>query len=158
MASGSAEAMQSGEHIVIAGLAIQLLFFGFFIFVAFIFHWRVTKLASTYKISKSVRSQSGRFSWDLLMWALYVACVLILVRSVFRVIEFVQGNDGFIMSHEFLLYIFDGALMALMGALLGIIFPGSFLSGRGGNQCERAVSESAASDTLPLEEGRYSWK
>ena len=158
MAAGSAEAMQSGEYIVIAGLAIQLLFFGFFMFVAFLFHWRVTKTTSTYKTSKVVRSRSGRFSWHSLMWALYAACVLILVRSVFRVIEFVQGNDGFIMSHEYLLYIFDGALMVLTGAFLGIMFPGSFLSGKGGNQSERATSESVASDMLPLEEGWYSWK
>lgn len=34
--------------------------------------------------------------------------MLILARSVFRVIEFMQGNDGFIMSHEYMLYIFDG--------------------------------------------------
>lgn len=67
MAADSAEAMQSGEHIVIAGLAIQLLFFGFFMFVAFFFHWRVTKTASTYKISKAVKSQCGRFSWHSLM-------------------------------------------------------------------------------------------
>lgn len=158
MAAGSAEAMQTGETIVIVGLAIQLLFFSFFLFVAFLFHWRVTKPASIYKISKAVRSRSGRFSWASLMWALYTACALILVRSVFRVIEFVQGNDGFIMSHEYLLYIFDGALMVLTGAVLGIVFPGSFLSGRGGNQWERAESESVASDTLPLEEVRCSWK
>ncbi|ODM18860.1 hypothetical protein SI65_05477 [Aspergillus cristatus] len=158
MAAGSADAMQSGEYIVIAGLAIQLLFFGFFMFVAFLFHWRVTRTASTYKISKAVKSQSGRFSWHMLMWALYGACVLILVRSVFRVIEFVQGNDGYIMKTEPLLYVFDGALMVLMGAILGMVFPGSFLSVQHGERWERAVSESAASDTLPLEEGRYEWK
>jgi len=158
MAAGSAEAMQSGEYIVIAGLAIQLLFFGFFMFVAFLFHWRVTESASAYKISKAVESQSGRFSWQTLMWTLYGACVLILVRSVFRVIEFVQGNDGYIMKTESLLYVFDGALMVLMGAILGMVFPGSFLSGQQGARWERTVSGSAASDTLPLEEGRYEWK
>jgi len=159
MSAGSADAMQSGEHIVIAGLAIQLLFFGFFMFIAFLFHWRVTKTASTYKISEAVKSQSGQFSWHTLMWALYGACVLILVRSIFRVIEFVQGNDGSIMRSEYLLYIFDGTLMVLMGAILGVVFPGSFLSGRGqAARWERTVSDSAASDTLPLEEGRYGWK
>lgn len=157
MAAGSAKAMQNGEYVVIAGLAIQLLFFGFFMFVAFLFHWRVTKHPSTYRITRAVRSQSTRFSWHSLMWALYAACLLILVRSVFQVIEFVQGNDGFIMRREYLLYIFDGALMALMGIVLGIVFPGSFLSHRG-NRWERAVSDSAGSDTLPLEGGQYTWK
>jgi hypothetical protein len=36
MSAGSADATRSGAYIVITGLAIQLLFFGFFMFVAFL--------------------------------------------------------------------------------------------------------------------------
>lgn len=43
----------------------------------------------------------------------------------------------------------------LMGGILGIV---SWVFFVGGSQWERAVSESVASDTLPLEEGRYGWK
>lgn len=129
MAAGSQSAMQTGQNIVIAGLAIQLLFFGFFIFVASLFHWRVTRSPTYRAIStdREVRSHSSRYSWESLMWALYAACVLILIRSIFRVVEFVQGNDGFIMRREYLLYIFDALLMAGTGIVLGVIFPGSFL-------------------------------
>lgn len=74
------------------------------------------------------------------MWALYAACVLILVRSIFRVVEFVQGNAGFIMRHEYLLYVFDAVLMALTGIVLGLVFPGSFVSRR--SRC--------ADDAVPL--------
>ncbi|PYH41652.1 RTA1 domain-containing protein [Aspergillus saccharolyticus JOP 1030-1] len=126
MAAGTQAAMTSGEHIVIAGLAIQLLFFGFFVLVVSLFHLRVCAAANPVM----GRSQSGRVSWRGLMWALYLACALILVRSVFRVVEFVQGNDGFIMHREYLLYIFDALLMAATGLVLGFVFPGSFLEGQ----------------------------
>ncbi|GES62993.1 RTA1 like protein [Aspergillus terreus] len=130
MAAGTLDAMQNGEHIVIAGLAIQLLWFGFFVVVASVFHWRVVH-QPRHTHPKELRSQSSRFSWNSLMWALYIACALILVRSIFRVVEFVQGNAGFIMRHEYLLYIFDGLLMALTGIVLFVVFPGSFVSTHG---------------------------
>ncbi|GAB1217331.1 hypothetical protein ATERTT37_006569 [Aspergillus terreus] len=130
MAAGTLDAMQNGEHIVIAGLAIQLLWFGFFVVVASVFHWRVVH-RPRHTHPKELRSQSSRFSWHSLMWALYIACALILVRSIFRVVEFVQGNAGFIMRHEYLLYIFDGLLMALTGIVLFVVFPGSFVSTHG---------------------------
>lgn len=60
------------------------------------------------------------------MWALYASCFLILVRSIFRVAEFVEGNDGFIMNREYLLYIFDACLMSLTGIVLAVVYPGSF--------------------------------
>ncbi|KAL4898702.1 RTA1 like protein-domain-containing protein [Aspergillus ambiguus] len=127
MAAGTLDAMKNGEHIVIAGLAIQLLWFGFFVVVASVFHWRVAQRPKEMS-PKELRSHSSRFSWSSLMWALYIACTLILVRSIFRVVEFVQGNAGFIMRHEYLLYIFDALLMALTGIALFVIFPGSFVS------------------------------
>ncbi|PKX95400.1 RTA1 domain-containing protein [Aspergillus novofumigatus IBT 16806] len=96
MAAGTLDAMKNGEHIVIAGLAIQLLWFGFFIVVASLFHWRVV-----------------RHPKDLLGDS--PACVLILVRTIFRVVEF-------------LLYVFDAVLMGLTGIVLGLVFPGSFVS------------------------------
>ncbi|PYI20676.1 RTA1 like protein [Aspergillus violaceofuscus CBS 115571] len=126
MAAGTESAMLAGEHIVIAGLAIQLLFFGFFVLVASLFHWRCASLSA----ATTLKSQSGRLSWRGLMWALYAACTLILIRSIFRVVEFVQGNDGWIMHREYLLYIFDALLMAGTGMVLGFVFPGSFLEGR----------------------------
>jgi hypothetical protein len=142
MAAGTLDAMETGEHIVIIGLAIQLLWFGFFILVASLFHWRVVRHPKyRHLVSKNLKSQTSGISWPTLMWALYAACVLILIRSVFRVIEFVQGNAGFIMSHEYLLYVFDAVLMALTGIVLFVVFPGEFVSGRRGGR--RDIPEDA---------------
>ncbi|KAJ5569010.1 RTA1 domain protein, partial [Penicillium hetheringtonii] len=129
MAAGTLSAMSIGANIVIGGLAVQLLFFGFFVIVSAIFHWRVKKQPQIMHDSDSLQSQGSASSttWVSVMYALYAACVLILVRSVFRVVEFVEGNDGFIMRREYLLYIFDACLMSLTGIVLIIIFPGHLL-------------------------------
>ncbi|KAJ5202987.1 hypothetical protein N7449_005066 [Penicillium cf. viridicatum] len=125
-----------GENIVIGGLAVQLAFFTFFVFVASLLHYRVKKNpkhAAHVKTSRVIRFPHA-VKWEWVMWALYSSCVLILIRSIFRVVEFVQGNDGFIMKHESMLYIFDALLMASTGLTLLFVFPGAFLCpGRGDN-------------------------
>lgn len=123
MAAGSLSAMNTGAHIVVGGLVIQLLFFGFFVYVAGLFHYRVKNRAST---SKPYSSPSFE-TWELMMWTLYAACLLIFVRSVFRVVEFVEGNDGFIMQREYLLYIFDALLMIIQAIILFVVYPGNVL-------------------------------
>ncbi|CAG7940071.1 unnamed protein product [Penicillium salamii] len=133
MAAGTLSAMDIGANIVIGGLAIQLLFFGFFVVVSAIFHWRVKKRSdysnlSGASLTTTSRNSKTKMTWESIMWALYIACLLILVRSIFRVVEFVEGNDGFIMRREYLLYIFDACLMMLTGVVLGICHPGSILT------------------------------
>ncbi|CAI7633026.1 unnamed protein product [Penicillium bialowiezense] len=130
MAAGTLSAMDIGANIVIGGLAIQLLFFGFFVVVSAIFHWRAKKRTGYSNIPSTTRSQNAKtkMTWESVMWALYIACLLILVRSIFRVAEFVEGNNGFIMRREYLLYIFDACLMALTGIVLGVCHPGSLLT------------------------------
>lgn len=131
MAAGTVAAMNTGANIVIGGLVIQLIFFGFFVVVSAIFHWRI----KVTKRSRNVAPSSERSkAWESLMWALYAACFLILVRSIFRVAEFVEGNDGFIMRREYLLYIFDACLMALTGVVLAVVYPGSFLRNNDGKR------------------------
>ncbi|KAI2788401.1 Protein RTM1 [Penicillium oxalicum] len=122
MAAGSISAMNTGANIVIGGLVIQLLFFGFFVIVSAVFHWRVKRNSRDISHARELDKK-----WESIMWALYAACFLILVRSIFRVAEFVEGNNGFIMRREYLLYIFDACLMALAGVVLVITYPGSFL-------------------------------
>lgn len=132
MAAGSLSAMDIGANIVIGGLAVQLLFFGFFVIVSAVFHWRVKKQPqSIHEFIRPTRGFSSRITWESVMYALYAACLLILVRSVFRVVEFVEGNNGFIMRREYLLYIFDACLMSLTGLVLIVIYPGHLLSKRG---------------------------
>src|SRR4051794_40764376 len=99
MAAGSLSAMDTGANIVVGGLVVQLIFFGFFVVVSAVFHWRVKKQPRYIHVPHRVqlRGFENWVTWEAVMWALYAACLLILVRSVFRVVEFVEGNSGFIM-------------------------------------------------------------
>ena len=111
----SASMTKTGEYVVVGGLLFQILFFGFFVVVAFIFHTRLQK--SPTAISLSV-------PWRKHLWALYISSALILIRSIFRVIEFLQGNAGYLFSHEVFMYVFDAILMFGVLVLFVFLHPG----------------------------------
>jgi len=57
------------------------------------------------------------------MMALYVSSGLIVVRSVFRVIAYIQGASGYLLSHEWSLYVFDAILMLGVMVMFNLIHP-----------------------------------
>lgn len=57
------------------------------------------------------------------MRALYIGSLLIMVRSLFRAVEYLQGFDGYLLKHEAYLYIFDALLMFLVMVLFNWIHP-----------------------------------
>ncbi|EEU33774.1 uncharacterized protein NECHADRAFT_56097 [Fusarium vanettenii 77-13-4] len=100
---------ETGEKVIIGGLFVQLAVFGFFMAVAAMFHLRMRRAPSVRALDRSVR-------WQMYLVTLYVTGILIWVRSLFRVIEFIQGNDGELMKSEAYVFIFDSLLM--LAALL----------------------------------------
>jgi hypothetical protein len=46
-----------------------------------------------------------------------------MIRSVFRVVEYVQGFSGYLLSHEVYLYIFDSTLMFCVMAMFNFVHP-----------------------------------
>ncbi|KAF3015980.1 hypothetical protein E8E15_001418 [Penicillium rubens] len=121
MAGGSWDSLHLGEKIVVAGLIIQVLFFGFFIITSAIFHIR---------LYKSPNQQSLVLSgiWQKHMTVLYVASMLIMIRSIFRTVEYAMGNNGYLLRHEVFLYVFDGLLMFAAMLLLNFIHPSEMIS------------------------------
>lgn len=109
-----------GQHVIIGGLGIQVVFFGFFIVVAGIFHYRIARFPTN-------RSQSLSIPWERYLYILYIASLLIMVRSVFRIAEYVMGQDGILLKHEIYLYIFDATLMFLMMVLFNIWHPSKII-------------------------------
>lgn len=45
------------------------------------------------------------------MLVLYVTNTLIMIRSIFRMIEYAQGNNGYLLRYEVFLYVFDAVPM-----------------------------------------------
>lgn len=67
------------------------------------------------------------------MGALHSSSILVLVRSVIRVVEYIQGTDGYLMNNEVFIYVFDGLLMFVLMIIFVIIHPSevNYLLGRG---------------------------
>ncbi|GAQ07472.1 protein RTM1 [Aspergillus lentulus] len=116
MASGSASALSTGEHIIIGGLVVQLIFFSLFLGTTIKFHIGIQN-GPTRKV---VHSQPP---WERHIYAMYSGSLLIFVRSIFRLIEYGQGNDGYLVTHEAYMYIFDGVLMLLNMGVFAWIHP-----------------------------------
>ena len=80
--------------------------------------------------------------WQKSLYSLYAGSLLIWIRCVFRLIEYAQGmekiniyrcslstdrkllgNDGYLISHEVYLYIFDALLMFFVMVIFAIVHP-----------------------------------
>ena len=145
MASGTISSMNTGEYVTIAGLCVQLLFFSFFVITSAIFHIRIRQQPTpkvTQLDQEGSRSTTHR-TWESVLWGLYIACALILVRSIFRLIEYAQGNDGYLISHEAFMYVFDAMLMFFAMVALNVSHPSVILAGR----TKRGSMESIGSDS-----------
>ncbi|KAK0710186.1 RTA1 like protein-domain-containing protein [Lasiosphaeria miniovina] len=111
-----------GSNVLLAGLAIQVLFFGLFIITTVIFHIRITK-------EPTARSFSVAAPWRQFILALYAVSFLILVRSVFRTVEYASGQDSVLLGSEIYLLILDGALMLICAVILLVYHPSRALAG-----------------------------
>ncbi|TDZ33095.1 Protein RTA1 [Colletotrichum spinosum] len=112
-AAGTLEMYEMGEKIIIAGLFVQIFVFGFFVITSVLFHVRLLK-------SPTDTAITGGIPWRRYLSVLYVTSIIILVRSIFRVVEYLQGNSGYLISHELFLYLFDALLMALVMAVFSV--------------------------------------
>lgn len=125
--SGSANLLVVGQWIIVAGLCVQLLFFGAFIITSMLFHTRISQQPTQEAENSKVRGFPR--DWRGLLFALYIASVLILIRSIYRVIEFAQGNSGYVISHEVFLYVFDATMMFLVMIVMNSFHPSVVLQG-----------------------------
>lgn len=116
MSSGDQDAMDLGETIVIGGLVVQVIVFGLFIVTAGVFHIRMRARPTNVVLVQQLK-------WQLYLAVLYVVSLLIMVRSVFRLIEYAEGNDGYLMSNEVWLYLFDSLLMFAAMAIMAWYHP-----------------------------------
>ncbi|KAI5920634.1 RTA1 like protein-domain-containing protein, partial [Camillea tinctor] len=135
--------METGKNIVIAGLVLQVLFFGLFVVATVTFHVRFRQHGVVSKAFGSsnanlCRDGSGGsgvsilppFPWESMLSMLYGTSALILVRSVFRVIEYIMGTDGYLLANEWPLYVFDGVLMFATMTVFYIWYPSEIRAGQ----------------------------
>ncbi|CAG9940084.1 unnamed protein product [Clonostachys rosea f. rosea IK726] len=112
-----------GEDIVVAGLAIQIIIFGFFGLTAALVHQRMCKFPTQF--------DAGDIKYHQGLGMLYAVSVLILIRSIFRLVEFVQGREGYLLQTEWPTLVFDGMLMFLTMVVFFIWHPAKYVSRKG---------------------------
>lgn len=142
LAQASSESSQNlGNTVILAGLGIQVAFFGGFMIVTAIFHIRISR-------SPTQRSLYTVTPWKMFLLVLYFSSLLIMVRSVFRMIEYAQGHDGALIKKEIYVYTLDALLMIIVAAAFVVYHPHRVLI-----EHKRLDSESdldGVSDSYPM--------
>ncbi|KAJ3546836.1 hypothetical protein NM208_g1810 [Fusarium decemcellulare] len=106
----------ASNYITIGGLILQLLVFGFFMIISVVFYLRISRQPTR-------RSQNALNPWRKHLFVLYLSSLLIMIRSVFRLVEYVQGEDGYLLGSEVWLYVFDAALILVVVVLFNLFHP-----------------------------------
>ncbi|KAH7391576.1 RTA1 like protein-domain-containing protein [Cadophora sp. MPI-SDFR-AT-0126] len=130
--------VQVGENILIAGLAIQC--FSLVVFLTVL--WRFWGLATT---DQKIDAGNG---WRRVVRAVGISCVLILIRSIYRLIEFALGIFGYPFTHEWMFYVFESVPMVPAILVFCVWHPAAYLGGR-----KSHVVKSEGDEMGPVGEG-----
>ncbi|CVL08833.1 related to phospholipid-translocating ATPase [Fusarium proliferatum] len=129
LASDNADTSKLGQHIYMVGIGIQLGCVVVFLVIHGLFY---RELSLNIRIGK----QETRSRWlKPLCWVVYIVLVLIVVRVIFRLVEFGGGansNNVVLRHEEFQLYL-DALPMLIALVLLNVVHPGQVLKGPGAN-------------------------
>jgi hypothetical protein len=144
--------VQRGENIILGGLILQIIIFGFFVVVASIWHKRLSKYGT---------AASAQINWKKYLMFLYGASALVMIRNTCRVIEYAMGKvrfpppllplswptptitttnilsqDGYLLSHEWPLYFYDFLPMFLVLIVCLSFYDHNIKPGKGGNHSD----------------------
>ncbi|KAF7906285.1 hypothetical protein EAF00_000564 [Botryotinia globosa] len=103
--------LSKGKNIALVGVAIQMAYFGLFSTIVIRFNFASRRFASDFqqritlpnnsesKIEKYVTIDGAekklKPNWQALLHVVNITCVLILIRSVFRMVDFALGRTGY---------------------------------------------------------------
>ncbi|KAG8955680.1 hypothetical protein FRC04_007671 [Tulasnella sp. 424] len=151
-ANGNIGQMKKAKNLLLAGLSLQVVTFGIFTFIAIAFDWRSSRAEAL----KPYQTEMKRMR--KLWYAFYANAILITGRSIYRTAEFGQVSfesghatpNGYALTHEWLLYIFDSLPIFLSVFALNIYHPGAFLPIRKGPMIggKQEASESKSETSL----------
>lgn len=137
-----ASSLNLGKTLIVLGLFLQIAFFGIFLVTSGIFHKRALRSPTA----------PAAVVWQKYIFTLYVAGGLILIRSVFRVMEFLAGRNSVLQRTEVYLYIFDAVLMFATMVCFNVVHPGDIIGRKGqGPEEVMVMSEGESSEGFSVQ-------
>ncbi|KAG0160688.1 hypothetical protein PDIDSM_8218 [Penicillium digitatum] len=127
--------LTTGKHVAQVGVIIQLVAFGLFAVAAVRFNFTSKRfsgsLSERYENVGEKKCIVGGIvkdkNWPALLRVVNLTTILILVRSIYRLIEFTEGTKGYLSTNEWPLYVFDALCIYPCVALFVYWHPGRYL-------------------------------
>lgn len=132
-----------GTNIVVGGLIFQVIIFAIFIVAAGVFNRRFRSLGSSSRARDII-------PWQAALSMLYATSAIVMARNVFRVAEYAMGNDGYLLSVEWPVYVFDAGLMSLTMACFFWWYPSRLMPALGGQEMKSEEGNSSSSADIEL--------
>ncbi|KAF5388158.1 hypothetical protein D9615_000468 [Tricholomella constricta] len=127
-----------GSRIFLAGLIAQLVSFVSFTCLYILFLYRVHKRNP--EIWRKDQSKAWYNDWRALGAVLFISCIGILIRSIFRVIELSEGYQGHLATTESFFYGLDTLPLLIAIVVYTPFWPGRFINNNTNNtsspQCQ----------------------
>lgn len=108
-----------GNDVIVAGLVFQVVMFATFLVCCVTFNMRFRRTAAT----NNTRGFANEIPWQSCLVVLYVTSVAIMIRNIYRVIEYAMGSSGYLLMNEWPTYVFDAALMVITMAIFFVYYP-----------------------------------
>jgi RTA1 like protein len=121
------------KAIVLLGLFIQIISFGLFSAAAVVFYRRIRRNPTT-------QCFDAGFPWEKRLHMLFGVSALIMVRSIYRVVEYGMSPSDHLLQHEWALYVFDSVPMLAVMILFYVWYPSQIL-GSGTRQSQGEALE-----------------
>ncbi|CEL02901.1 hypothetical protein ASPCAL04064 [Aspergillus calidoustus] len=104
-----------GRNLALAGVIVQIVAFGIFTIAAVRFNFTSKRFASgapeplygADEFAMAVQDKPRKANWPVLLRVVNISTAMILIRSIFRMVEFTEGHGGYINNHEWPFYVFD---------------------------------------------------
>ncbi|KAF8662698.1 hypothetical protein AX16_001140 [Volvariella volvacea WC 439] len=121
-----------GSHIMLAGIAFQLVVLVIYILLSTEFYYRHFNNKPFTNRAGEAEILRGEFDSHMrwMVWALSFSSLVLFIRAIYRTIELEDGWDGRIITTELYFNVLDGAMIVLAMWTFNFFHPGALLSGK----------------------------
>ncbi|KAK0206971.1 RTA1 like protein-domain-containing protein [Desarmillaria ectypa] len=107
-----------GKNIFLAGLILQSISYYVFTLMMLWTHWKV----------KNARATTGGEFWWKALWLLYASSFLIIIRTIYRLVEGASDRGSYVRTHEVFFYCLDSLPLLLSIGVYMPFWPGKYIN------------------------------